>query len=89
MVWFFEVCDYCLMRILFRRHVEVRESLGACGSFLFSHGRPNIRFHRSVTRPFFHKERITDFDIFDRRARDALEQAATRIADGYPIDFQV
>ena len=57
--------------------------------FLPTHGRPNIRFHRSMTRPFFYKERITDFDVFDRHARDALDQAATRIADGYPVDFQV
>lgn len=42
-----------------------------------------------MTRPFFNKERITDFDIFDRHAHDAIEQAAQRLAAGYPIDFQV
>jgi hypothetical protein len=42
-----------------------------------------------MTRPFFNKERITDFDIFDQHAHDAIEQAADRLAAGYPIDFQV
>jgi len=42
-----------------------------------------------MTRPFFNKERITDFDIFDRHATDAIGQAAIRLASGYPIDFQV
>jgi hypothetical protein len=42
-----------------------------------------------MTRPFFNKERITDFDIFDRHANHAIGQAADRLAAGYPIDFQV
>ena len=42
-----------------------------------------------MTRPFFNKERVTDFDIFDRHAEDAIEQAGARLAAGYPIDFQV
>lgn len=47
------------------------------------------RFHRSMTRPFFNKERITDFDIFDRHALDAISQAQQRLKAGFPIDFQV
>jgi len=42
-----------------------------------------------MTRPFFSKERISHFDVFDRHAEDALEQAHNRLAAGYPIDFQV
>ncbi|KAJ8489743.1 hypothetical protein ONZ45_g13448 [Pleurotus djamor] len=41
-----------------------------------------------MTRPFFSKDRISHFDIFDRHAEDALHQAAIRIAEGYPVDFQ-
>lgn len=26
------------------------------------------RFHRSMSRPFFTRERISDFDLFDRHA---------------------
>ena len=42
-----------------------------------------------MSRPFFIKERITDFDIFDRHAGDAIEQAVKRLNAGYPVDFQV
>jgi len=50
----------------------------------FSH-----RFHRSITRPFFTRDRITDFDNFDRHAQHALKKAKARLAEGYSIDFQV
>ncbi len=55
---------------------------------LFSTTSPS-RFHRGITRPFFSKERISDFDVFDRHAEEALKQAKGRLAEGYPIDFQV
>jgi hypothetical protein len=42
-----------------------------------------------MTRPFFTKDRISHFDIFDRHAEDALAQAKQRLAEGYLIDFQV
>ena len=42
-----------------------------------------------MIRPFLNKERITDFENFDRHAKDAIGQAAARLAAGYPIDFQV
>ena len=41
-----------------------------------------------MTRPFFSKERITHFDIFDRHADDLLRKVKTRLAEGFPIDFQ-
>lgn len=47
------------------------------------------RFHRSMTRPFFTKERISHFEMFDFNADRALQQAKTRLADGFPIDIQV
>ncbi|KAL1754622.1 cytochrome P450 [Schizophyllum commune] len=46
------------------------------------------KFHRTMTRPFFSKDRIAHFDIFDRHAADILSQAKTRLAQGLPIDFQ-
>ena len=47
------------------------------------------RFHRAMTRPFFTKDRISHFDLFDRHAGDAIRQMQTRFAEGYPVDFQV
>ncbi|KAI0318188.1 cytochrome P450 [Amylostereum chailletii] len=46
------------------------------------------KFHRSITRPFFNKERISDFDIFDEHATAAVAQAKERALAGYPIEFQ-
>ncbi|KAJ7466234.1 cytochrome P450 monooxygenase pc-3 [Mycena galericulata] len=46
------------------------------------------KFHRSMTRPFFSRERITDFDIFDKHVNDALGQAAARLHEGYAVDIQ-
>ena len=41
-----------------------------------------------MTRPFFNKDKIAHFDIFDRHADDILRQAKARLAQGFPIDFQ-
>ncbi|KAJ7574640.1 cytochrome P450 [Mycena floridula] len=41
-----------------------------------------------MTRPFFSKDRISDFDIFDRHAEDVINQMKARLAQGYPIEFQ-
>ncbi|KAJ3476584.1 hypothetical protein NLI96_g11058 [Meripilus lineatus] len=46
------------------------------------------RFHRGMTRPFFSRDRISHFDIFDRHAEDALNQVRLRMKEGYPIDWQ-
>ncbi|KAJ7499680.1 cytochrome P450 monooxygenase pc-2 [Mycena latifolia] len=45
-------------------------------------------FHRNLSRPFFSRERISDFDIFDRHTQEALARSKKRLAEGYPIDFQ-
>jgi hypothetical protein len=42
-----------------------------------------------MTRPFFNRERISDFDIFDRHATDTIGQLVDRVRAGYPVDFQV
>ncbi|PIL36132.1 cytochrome P450 [Ganoderma sinense ZZ0214-1] len=46
------------------------------------------KFHRSMTRPFFSKDRISHFDNFDRHAADALEQMKARMREGYAVDWQ-
>ncbi|KAL0948881.1 hypothetical protein HGRIS_008998 [Hohenbuehelia grisea] len=58
------------------------------GTGVFNSDAERWKFHRSMTRPFFSKERIAHFDIFDRHATDALNQAQARLNEGYPIDFQ-
>jgi len=41
-----------------------------------------------LTRPFFSKDRVTSFEIFDRHALDALSQLKSRLREGFPVDFQ-
>ena len=49
----------------------------------------DFRFHRSMTRPFFTKDRISHFENFDRHADDAIHQLKTRLNEGYAVDIQV
>ncbi|KAJ6461725.1 cytochrome P450 [Mycena sanguinolenta] len=46
------------------------------------------KFHRQMTRPFFHRERISDFDLFDHHATKAIAQFKARLREGYAADFQ-
>ncbi|KAF8810019.1 cytochrome P450 [Phlegmacium glaucopus] len=46
------------------------------------------KFHRAMTRPFFTRERISDFDIYDKNCITTLQLARTRLAEGYPVEFQ-
>ncbi|KAF9074679.1 cytochrome P450 monooxygenase pc-3 [Rhodocollybia butyracea] len=46
------------------------------------------KFHRNLTRPFFSRNRISDFDNFDRHTEDTISIIKTRLAQGYPVDFQ-
>ncbi|KIM42743.1 hypothetical protein M413DRAFT_444410 [Hebeloma cylindrosporum] len=45
-------------------------------------------FHRAMTRPFFTRERISDFEIYDRNADLSLQEARKRLSEGYSFDFQ-
>lgn len=42
-----------------------------------------------MTRPFFSRDRISDFDNFARHADDILSQMKARFREGYAVDFQV
>ena len=42
-----------------------------------------------MSRPFFAKEKIQHFQIFDRHASDAVGQIRDRLTEGAPIDIQV
>ncbi|KAJ7036761.1 cytochrome P450 [Mycena alexandri] len=44
--------------------------------------------HRTMTRPFFKRDRISDFELFDRHSLHAVAQIKKRFHEGHPIDFQ-
>ncbi|KAJ7446310.1 cytochrome P450 [Mycena latifolia] len=41
-----------------------------------------------MTRPFFHRERVSDFDTFDLHAEKAMEQITARLREGHPVDIE-
>jgi hypothetical protein len=47
------------------------------------------RFHRSMSRPFFTREKISHFDTFDRHAEDIIDQIRERLREGIAVDVQV
>ncbi|KAK7445179.1 Protein kinase alk2 [Stygiomarasmius scandens] len=58
------------------------------GSGVFNSDGEMWKFHRNMTRPFFTKERVSDYDVFDRHAEDIISAMKARIEEGYPIEFQ-
>ncbi|KAI0786162.1 cytochrome P450 monooxygenase pc-2 [Abortiporus biennis] len=45
-------------------------------------------FHRSMTRPFFSRERISHLELFDKKAEETIAKMKQRMSAGYSIDFQ-
>ncbi|KAF5378247.1 hypothetical protein D9757_009164 [Collybiopsis confluens] len=46
------------------------------------------KFHRRLTRPFFTREKITHFELFDRYAELAIQKMKNRLLAGHSVDFQ-
>ncbi|KAJ7212195.1 cytochrome P450, partial [Mycena pura] len=53
-----------------------------------SDGKLMWKFHRAMTRPFFSRDRISHFEIFDRHADQVISHLKTRMKTGYAVDFQ-
>ncbi|KAF9491473.1 cytochrome P450 [Pleurotus eryngii] len=58
------------------------------GSGIFNSDGDRWKFHRSMTRPFFSRDRISHFDLFDRRAEIVIQKMRERSRQGLAIDFQ-
>ncbi|KAJ7461739.1 cytochrome P450 [Mycena galericulata] len=99
--WFEKYGNTIMVRLLFENRIGTTEPAyikshfpgpvdNERGNSLLGTGVFNTddRFHRSMTRPFFSRDRISDFDIFDKHANDAISQAVVRLREGYPVDFQ-
>ncbi|KAG6918740.1 hypothetical protein DXG01_012225, partial [Tephrocybe rancida] len=46
------------------------------------------KFHRSMHRPFYTRDRISDFDLFDRYASTVFTLIKERMRNGHAIGFQ-
>ncbi|KAJ3737799.1 cytochrome P450 [Lentinula guzmanii] len=68
--------------------VNYQQLKSLLGAGVFNSDGEMWKFHRNMTRPFFSKTRISDFDIFKRHADDIISAMKKRLAEGYPIEFQ-
>ncbi|KAF8307675.1 cytochrome P450 [Clavulina sp. PMI_390] len=46
------------------------------------------KFHRTLARPFFSRERISDFKIFEKHADEIIEIMKAAFNDGTPLNIQ-
>ncbi|GBE84577.1 cytochrome P450 monooxygenase pc-3 [Sparassis latifolia] len=58
------------------------------GTGVFNSDGERWKFHRSMTRPFFSKDRISHFELFDRHTEEAIMKMKERLHEGRGIDFQ-
>ncbi|KAF7303478.1 Cytochrome P450 monooxygenase [Mycena indigotica] len=61
---------------------------GVLGTGVFNSDGDMWKFHRQITRPFFSRDRISHFDLFDRHADDVVSLLKRRTREGYSVDFQ-
>ncbi|KAL1680385.1 cytochrome P450 [Schizophyllum commune] len=57
------------------------------GTGVFNSDGDMWKFHRSMTRPFFTRDRISHFALFDRHAEEAIALVKQRLREGHPVDF--
>uniref|UniRef100_A0A0W0GF85 Cytochrome p450 n=1 Tax=Moniliophthora roreri TaxID=221103 RepID=A0A0W0GF85_MONRR len=58
------------------------------GSGVFNSDGETWKFHRAMTRPFFNKDRVTDYDIFDRHAVRVISRMKSRLEENQAVDVQ-
>jgi len=58
------------------------------GTGVFNSDGDMWKFHRSMTRPFFSRERISHFNLFERHADELIGLMTRRLRDGHAIDVQ-
>ncbi|KAL0949003.1 hypothetical protein HGRIS_009102 [Hohenbuehelia grisea] len=58
------------------------------GSGVFNSDGDMWKFHRSMTRPFFSKDRISHFELFGRKADSTIDQLKARLREGHAVDIQ-
>ncbi|KAK0199387.1 cytochrome P450 monooxygenase pc-3 [Desarmillaria ectypa] len=58
------------------------------GTGIFNSDGDIWKFHRAMARPLFNKDRVSDLDIFERHANNAIIQIEKRLREGYPVDLQ-
>ncbi|KAL6298478.1 cytochrome P450 [Sparassis latifolia] len=82
----------CVLSTDFTSYVKgpifYRQMQSVLGDGVFNSDGDMWKFHRSMTRPFFSKDRISHFELFDRHAEVAISKMKERFLAGYAVDFQ-
>ncbi|QRV82919.1 cytochrome P450 family protein [Ceratobasidium sp. AG-Ba] len=68
------------------RQQNVLESF--LGDGIFNRDGHLWKFHRSMTRPFFARERISDFDLYERYTQKLLARITEHVEQGVAVDIQ-
>ncbi|KAJ7509584.1 cytochrome P450 monooxygenase pc-1 [Mycena galericulata] len=58
------------------------------GTGVFNSDGEMWKFHRAMTRPFFSRDKVSHFDIFDHHADAVIAIMKERMHGGFSIDFQ-
>ncbi|TFK72654.1 cytochrome P450 [Pluteus cervinus] len=58
------------------------------GTGVFNSDGDMWKFHRSITRPVFTRDRISDFNLFDRHTEAVISALKSRLRQNQPVDFQ-
>ncbi|THH32681.1 hypothetical protein EUX98_g1506 [Antrodiella citrinella] len=69
-----------------RRQKERMETF--LGSGIFNRDDEEWKVHRAMARPFFSRDRVTDFEVFDRHADQALSVISSLASSQAPIEMQ-
>ncbi|PPQ71743.1 hypothetical protein CVT24_006507 [Panaeolus cyanescens] len=73
----------------FKKGPIMSEQFGSLlGTGIFNSDGEMWTFHRALSRPFFTRERISDFEIYARTSEKSLDEAQKRLKAGFSIDFQ-
>ncbi|KAJ8092373.1 hypothetical protein PM082_023828 [Marasmius tenuissimus] len=75
------------------KNFEKGEQFRSCMSAVLGVGVFNTdgemwKFHRQMTRPFFTRDRISHFELFDKHAERAIQTMKSRLREGTALDFQ-
>ncbi|KLO18687.1 cytochrome P450 [Schizopora paradoxa] len=65
-----------------------KSTISVLGTGVFNSDGDLWKFHRSMTRPFFSRDRISHFQLFERHADSAIGLMKQRICEGYALDVQ-
>ncbi|KAJ3013411.1 hypothetical protein NUW54_g1605 [Trametes sanguinea] len=73
----------------FEKGEKFREAMDSVlGKGVFNSDGELWKFHRTMTRPYFSRDRISHFEVFDRHADSAIKKMKERFRLGHAVDFQ-